>query len=56
MRGGAVSGRESLSRNNKGRGVGSKVLEEVGHAVEEDEGLLARSGRKKLVVTIEEDD
>lgn len=36
--GGAVSGREDLTRDDEGRGVGSEVLEEVGETVENDEG------------------
>lgn len=42
--GGTISGGEDLSRNNKGGGVGSKVLEEVGKAVKEDECLFAAGG------------
>ena len=37
--GGTVPRRESLSRNNESRCVRSKVLEEVGKAVEDDEAL-----------------
>lgn len=64
--GGTVTGREGLAGNDEGCGCGesvlwtleyqllltvrAKVLEEVGHAVEEDEGLLSRRGRLHLVV------
>ena len=41
MGGGTVTSGEGLSRNDEGGGVGAKVLEEVGQAVEEDEGLGA---------------
>ena len=51
VRGGAVAGRERLARDDEGRRVGPEVLEEVREAVEEDECLLARAGRGKLVVS-----
>jgi len=48
--GGTVTSGESLSGNDEGRGVGAKVLEEVGEAVKEDEGLLSSFSASKLVV------
>ena len=51
MCGGTVTGGENLSRNDEGRRVGAKVLEEVREAIEEDESLLSSVGGSKLVVS-----
>ena len=51
-----VTGGENLPRNDKGRRVGAKVLEEVGQAVEEDESLLSGIGGGELVVCETHDD
>ena len=51
-----VTGREGLTRNNESGGVGAKVLEEVGHAIEEDESLGGASGGGEFVVTKTHDD
>ena len=56
MGGGTVTGGENLSRNNEGRRVGAKVLEEVGQTVKEDESLLSSVGGSKLVVCETHDD
>jgi len=48
--GGTVTGRENLSRNDKSRCVGTKVLEEVRQTVKEDESLLSSVGGSELVV------
>jgi hypothetical protein len=48
--GGTVTSGEDLSRNDKGGGVGAKVLEEVRQTVEEDEGLGSSGGGGQLVV------
>lgn len=40
VRGGSVASGEYFSRNDEGRGVGAEILEEVGQAVEEDEGAV----------------
>lgn len=47
---------ESLTRYNESGGVGAEVLEEVGQAVEEDEGLGGGGGGGELVVTETHDD
>lgn len=52
----AVARRENFTRDDKSCGVGAKVLEEVGEAVEEDEGLGVRGGAGELVVAKAEDD
>lgn len=44
VRGRAVSGGEDLSRDDESRAIWTEVLEEVGEAVEEDEGALALGG------------
>jgi len=54
--GGTVTSGEHLSRNDESGGVGAKVLEEVGQAVEEDESLGSTSGGDKLVVCEAHDD
>src|SRR5882757_3122843 len=54
--GGTVTGREDFSRNDEGSGVGAKVLEEVGQAVEEDESLLCAGGSGELVISEAHDD
>jgi len=54
--GGSVSGGEDLTRDDEGGGVGSEVLEEVGHTVEEDEGLGSSRGGEKLVIRESHDD
>lgn len=48
---GSVTSREDFAGNDEGGGVRAEVLEEVGHAVEEHEGLLAARSRLHLVVT-----
>lgn len=53
--GNTVSGRtitsgENLARDDEGGGIRSKVLEEVGQAVQKDERLLCRICGCKLVV------
>lgn len=50
MRSGAITGRESLSGDDEGRGVGTEILEEVGEAVQEDKGLRGRGGLGQRVV------
>lgn len=45
-----VTSGEDLTRNDEGGGVRPKVLEEVGQAVEEDEGLGATGTCGELVV------
>ena len=45
-----VTSREHLTRDNEGCRVRSKVLEEVGKTVEEDEGLGGGGGRDQLVI------
>jgi hypothetical protein len=50
VRGRSVSGREAFSGDDEGGSVRTKVLEEVGQAVEEDEGLLSGRGREEDVV------
>jgi hypothetical protein len=47
---GTVTGGEDLSRNDEGRDVGAKVLEEVRQTVEEDESLGSSTGGSKLLV------
>ena len=47
---GTITSGEGLTRNDEGGGVGAEVLEEVGEAVEEDEGLGSTGGGGKLVV------
>jgi len=49
--GGTVTSGECLSRNDESGGVGAKVLEEVGQAVEEDESPGSTRGGDKLVVS-----
>lgn len=49
--GGTVTSGEDLTRDDEGGGVGAEVLEEVGHAVEEDEGLGSSRTGDKLVVS-----
>lgn len=49
--GGAVASGENFPRNNECGGIGTKVLEKVGQAVQEDEGVLAAFRRKELVVS-----
>ena len=51
-----VTGGEDLTRNDEGGGVGAKVLEKVGQAVEEDESLPATIGGDELVVCETHDD
>ena len=46
-----VTSGEYLSGNNEGRGVGTKVLEEVGQAVKEHECLGGTCCSDKLVVS-----
>lgn len=50
VRCGAVTGREDLSGNDERRCVRTEVLEEVGEAVEEDEGAFALCGGLHRVV------
>jgi len=50
MCGGTVTSGEDLSRDDEGGGVGAEVLEEIGEAVEEDEGLGSTMGGDKFVV------
>lgn len=40
MAGRTIASGEDFTGDDEGGGVGAKVLEEVGHAVEEDEGTL----------------
>jgi len=51
-----VTSGEDLTRNDEGGGVGAKVLEEVGQAVEEDESLSATIAGDELVVCETHDD
>ena len=51
-----VTSGEDLTRNDEGGGVGAKVLEEVGQAVEEDESLSATGRFDELVVCETHDD
>ena len=53
---GTVTGGENLSRNDKGRRVGAKVLEEVRQTIKEDESLLSSVGGSKFVVSETHDD
>lgn len=57
-----TSSREGLSGDDEGRGVGAEVEEEVGEAVEGDEGLgtgvdgFSRGRAEESVVSEAEDD
>jgi len=51
-----VTSGEDLTRNDEGGGVGAKVLEEVGQAVEEDESLSATITGDELIVSETHDD
>lgn len=51
VRGRAVAGGENFPRDNEGGGVGAEVLEEIGEAVEEDEGFGVARSRGQLVVS-----
>jgi len=51
-----VTSGEDLAGDNESGGVGAKVLEEVGQAVEEDESLLSGIGGGQLVVCETHDD
>jgi hypothetical protein len=46
-----VAGGEGLSGHNEGRRVRTKVLEEVGKAVEENESICASCRGSKLVIS-----
>jgi hypothetical protein len=54
--GGTVTGGEDLSRNDKSRRVGAKVLEEVRQTIKEDECLLSPIGGREFVVRETHDD
>lgn len=56
MRRRAVTRRENFSRYDKGCDIWSKVLEEIGEAVEEEEGLARGYSLRELVVAKAEDD
>lgn len=56
MCGRTITSWEGLARDNESGGVGAEVLEEVGQAVEEDEGLGGGGGSGELVVTETHDD
>lgn len=47
----AIAGGEDFSRNNKGGSIGTKILEEVGQAIEEHKDLFSRRSRVELVVS-----
>ena len=51
VRSGAITGREDLSWDDESRGVGSKVLEEVGQAVEEYKRFSPCTGSNEFVVS-----
>ena len=56
MCGRTVTSGEDLTRDDEGGGVGAKVLEEVGQAIEEDKGLFATISSDELVVSETHDD
>lgn len=51
MCGGTVAGGEGLSGHNEGRRIRTKVLEEVGKAIEENESICSGCRGSKLVVS-----
>ena len=51
VRGGAIPGGEDLSWDDESGGVGSKVLEEVGQAVEEYKRFSPCTGSNEFVVS-----
>ncbi len=51
MSGRTVPRREDFAGNDESRGVGPKVLEEIGETVEEHESILCGLGSGELIVT-----